>query len=77
MLKESLQRGNVQENLKEETESSIIQIGYYEKFIFRKSDEGLEQAAQRGNGITVPGGVQEMCSCGTEGHRLVGMVVMG
>ena len=33
------------------------------------------QAAQ-GSGA-VPGGVQEMCRCGTEGHVLVGMVVMG
>jgi len=26
---------------------------------------------------TVPGGVQETCRCGTEGHELVGMVGMG
>jgi len=28
-------------------------------------------------GVTVPGGVQEKGGCGTEGHGLVGMVVMG
>lgn len=31
----------------------------------------------KGNGgLTVPGGLQEMCSCGTEGHGLVGKVVL-
>ena len=27
----------------------------------------LAQAAQRGGGVTIPGGVQELCRCGTEG----------
>ena len=36
----------------------------------------LEQAAQESSGLTEPGGSQEMCECGTEGHGLVGMVVM-
>jgi len=35
----------------------------------------LEQAAQ-GGGVTVPGGVQEMWRWDTEGHELVGMMVM-
>ena len=39
----------------------------------RKSGEALEQAAQGGGGVTVPGGVQERWRCGTEGHELVGM----
>ena len=28
----------------------------------------MTQAAQGSGGVTVPGGVQEMCGCGTEGH---------
>ena len=28
-------------------------------------------------GVTVPGGVQEMCRCDSEGHGLVGMMVIG
>jgi len=37
----------------------------------------LEQAAQGGGGVTIPGGVQKMCRRGTLGHSLVGMVVLG
>jgi len=37
------------------------------KNLNRKSDEVLEQAAQ-GDGGVIPGGLEEMCSCGTEGH---------
>ena len=37
-----------------------IQVGYYEKFLLRKSGEALAQAAQRGGAVTVPGGVQEV-----------------
>jgi len=40
----------------------------------RRNHNHLEAA--QGSGA-VPGGVQEMCRCGTEGHVLVGMVVMG
>jgi len=35
---------------------------------------GSGTAAQGSGGVTVPGGVQETCRCGTEGHGLVGMV---
>lgn len=35
-----------------------------------------ELAAQGGDGFTVPGGAEELCTCGTEGCRLVGMVVL-
>ena len=31
----------------------------------------LEWAAQGGGGVTIPGGVQEMCRCGTKQHDLV------
>jgi len=41
------------------------------------SGQALEQAAQGGGGVTIPGSVQETCSCGTLGHGLVGMVVLG
>ena len=34
-------------------------------------------AAQGGDGITVPGSVQEMWRCGIEGHGVEGMVKMG
>jgi len=30
----------------------------------------LEQAVHAGGGVTVPGGLQEMGGCGTEGHGL-------
>ena len=43
----------------------------------RKNGEALEQAAQGGSGVTIPGGVQEMCRCGTEGCGLVGILVVG
>jgi len=41
--------------------SGITKIFYY-----TKSAETLEQAAQGDGGITIPGGVQEMCRYGTE-----------
>jgi len=48
--------------------------------IWKKSysqKEWREQAAQGGDGVTIPGGVQEPWRCGTEGNWLVGMVGMG
>ena len=39
-----------------------------EKFLLRKSDEVLEQAAQGGGRVTIPGGVQETRGCVTEGR---------
>ena len=32
------------------------------------SGDALAQAAQGGDGVTIPGGVQELCGCGTEGR---------
>ena len=52
------------------------QVGHHKKFLLRKSGEATAQAAQVGGGVTVPGGVQETCRCGTEGCGSVGMVVM-
>ena len=37
---------------------------------FSESGEAVAQAAQRGGGVTVPGGVQGRGECGTEGHGL-------
>jgi len=34
----------------------------------------LEWAAQGGGGVTIPGGVQEMCRHGTKGHGIVGNI---
>jgi len=50
-------------------------VGYEEQFLLRKCSEAVAQAAQSGGGITIPGGVQELCGCGTEGHGLVGNFV--
>jgi len=37
----------------------------------------LEQAAQGSGGVTIPRGVQKVCRCGTSGHGLALMVVLG
>jgi len=42
------------------------------KNLFSKSGAALAQAAQGGGALTIPGGVQELCRCGTEGRGLVG-----
>ena len=38
------------------------------KNFFCESGEAVTEAAQGGDGVTVSGGVQEPCGCGTEGH---------
>jgi len=43
------------------------------KNFFSKSDAVLEQAAQGGGTVTIPGGLQEKDRCGTEWCGLVGM----
>jgi len=45
-----------------------IQVGYQEELILQKSSEAVAQAAQGGGAVTVHGGVQEPCGCGTEGR---------
>jgi len=47
------------------------------KISSQKEWSGIEQAAQGSGGVTTPGGVQEVCRCGTSGHGLAGMVVLG
>ena len=49
----------------------ISQAGYWEKFLLRKSGDALEQAAQVGGGVTVPGSAQEAWRCGAEGHEAI------
>ena len=36
-----------------------------------------DQAAQGGGGVPLPAGVQKTCRCGTWGHGLAGVVVLG
>jgi len=43
------------------------QTAYWEKFLLRKSGEAVAQAARGGGAVPVPGGIQELCGCGTEG----------
>ena len=44
-----------------------FQVGYYGKFLLKKSGDALAQAAQGGGGVTISGGVPEPWRCGTEG----------
>jgi len=37
----------------------------------------IDQVAQGSGGVTIPGGIQKTCRCGTSGHGLAGMVVLG
>lgn len=46
-------------------------------WLLRKSGEVLKKAVQGGDGLTAPGGIQEVCGCGIQGHGLMGMVGMG
>ena len=48
--------------------SITAQVGNQEKFLLKKSGDALAQAAQGAVGVTDPGGVQEPCRSGTEGH---------
>ena len=43
-----------------------VQAEYQEKNILRKSGQTLKLDAQGGDGVTVPGGVQEKSRCQTE-----------
>lgn len=42
-----------------------VQGGYEEKLLLIKSGEAMAQAAKRGGGVTIPGGVG---GCGTDRH---------
>jgi len=56
---------------------SSAQVVYQEKFLLRMSGTALEQAAQGGGGVTVPGGGQEAWRCSTEGRGLMVAEVVG
>ena len=43
-----------------------------EKKKLQKRGQRLKQAAQRGDGVTIPGSTQETFRCCTKGHGLVG-----
>ena len=45
-----------------------VQTEYLKKFLLRRSSQGLEQAAQGGGGVTIPGGGEELWRCRTKGH---------
>mgnify|MGYP001854374420 CR=1 FL=1 len=44
-----------------------VQVGYQENLILLKNGEAVARAAQEGGAVTIPGGVQKLCVCGTEG----------
>ena len=44
-----------------------IQVGFQEELL-RKNGAEVAQAAQGCGRVTIPGVVQELCGCGTEGH---------
>ena len=50
--------------------SDGISLFFFPFFLFflGVNSEAVAQAAQGGGGVTIPGGVQELCRCGTEGH---------
>ena len=41
--------------------------GWMSQFLLSKGSEAAAQAAQGGGRVTIPGGVQKPCGCGTEG----------
>lgn len=44
---------------------------------FSQKSEALAQASQGGGGVTVPKGVQETWRCGSQGHGLWVLLVVG
>jgi len=45
-----------------------VQVVYEKNFLLRKSVDILEQAAQEGGEVTIPGDAQGLWKCGTGGH---------
>lgn len=59
----------IEQVLREGVESRRLeQVGYQEKILLGKCGEAVAQAAEGAGGLTVHGGDQELCGCGTEGH---------
>ena len=48
-----------------------FRLDIWKNFFSKNGGQALVQAAWGGDGVTVPGGVQEMFRCCTEGHDLV------
>ena len=57
--------------------SGEVQVGDQEKVLHWKSGQALAQAAQGSGGVPIPGEVQTPCGCGTWGHGLAGVGVLG
>jgi len=47
------------------------------KISLLKEWSGIGRAAQGSGGVIIPASVHKTCRCGTLGHGLAGMVVMG
>ena len=47
------------------------------KVLYRRSGQALAQAAQGSGGVPIPEGVHKPCGCGSWGHGLAGMGVLG
>lgn len=47
-----------------------VQAGHWEEFLHGKGGQALELAAQGSAGVSIPGGILEVCECGTQGHGL-------
>lgn len=41
------------------------------EFLHEECGQALEWAALGNGGVLIPGGIQEICGCGTKGHGLV------
>ena len=48
-------------------QQGMFRLNIKKKILLRKSREAVAQAAQGVGGVTIPGGVQGSCGCGTEG----------
>jgi len=53
----------------------IFSLEAYDKM--KLALQALDQAAQGGRRVPIPGGVQKMCRCATSGHGLAGVGVLG
>lgn len=66
--------GSPSSHRKRENVPGEIHAGHQEEFLQWKACQTLEWAAKGGDGITIPGSVEEMIGCGTECSDLVSKV---